>query len=129
MYDTFLIIDELRGVKDLLYTVQDRTQHITSADGFFVSPDGMIVLDAVCMNFIAIGEVLKAIDKRTNKQLFPLYPAIPWKDVMGMRDIIAHHYFEVDAEEIFRTLKESVPPLIATIEQMIGDLTRAGRGL
>ncbi|GHT53426.1 hypothetical protein AGMMS49982_16350 [Bacteroidia bacterium] len=44
---------------------------------------------------------------------------------MGMRDIIAHHYFEIDAEEIFRTLKEEIQPLLTTIEQIIGDLTRA----
>ena len=39
-------------------------------------------------------------DKTTNGLLLPTYPDIPWKNVKGLRDIIAHHYFDVDAAQI-----------------------------
>jgi uncharacterized protein with HEPN domain len=121
MCDESLIIDELLSAKELLQTVQERTQHVYSTNDFLLSPNGMILLDSVCMKLLALGELIKAIDRRTNKQLFPLYPSIPWKDVMGMRDIIAHHYFQVDADEIFVTVKKGIPPLLVTIQQIIDD--------
>lgn len=37
----------------------------------------------------------------TNKQLLVQYNQIKWKQAMGMRDIIVHHYFDVDAEQIY----------------------------
>ena len=41
---------------------------------------------------------------------------------MGMRDIIVHHYFDVDAEQIFVTLKEDVPSLIDVLSIIKKDL-------
>lgn len=41
---------------------------------------------------------------------------------MGMRDIIVHHYFDVDAEQIFNTLKEDIPGLKNVLEKMKNDL-------
>ena len=77
--------------------MQERTEIIKTVDDFLLSPSGMEKLDAACMVLIAIGESVKNLDKITEGQLLPTYPSIPWKRVMGMRDIIAHHYFDVDA--------------------------------
>ena len=56
------------------------------------------------------------MDKITNKELLPHYPSIRWKDVMGVRDIIAHHYFEIDAEEIYYIIKNDIDPLKSAIQ-------------
>ncbi|KAA6326150.1 hypothetical protein EZS27_024716, partial [termite gut metagenome] len=45
----------------------------------------------------------------------------PWKKIMGMRDVIAHHYFEVDADVVFNIVKNSIPPLLEIIKQMMRD--------
>lgn len=82
----------------------------------------MLVLDAVSMQLIAIGETLKSIDKLTRKQLFPNYPNIPWSKVKGMRDILAHHYFEIEADEVWWVLQHEIQPLQQTIKQIISDL-------
>lgn len=50
------------------------------------------------------------------------YPQIPWKHVMGIRDIIVHHYFDVDADEIYRICKEDIMPLYQVIKQIMNDL-------
>ena len=68
-------------------------------------------LDAACMVLIAIGETVKNLDKITEKKLLPIYPAIPWKNVMGIRDIIAHHYFEVDADVVFEIVNKQLASL------------------
>ena len=53
------------------------------------------------MLLITIGESLKNLDKVTNGELLPEYPEIEWKKVKGLRDIISHQYFDVNAEAIF----------------------------
>ena len=73
-------------------------------------------LDAACMVLIAIGESVKNLDKLTEGALLLTYPAIPWKRVMGMRDVIAHHYFDVDAEVVFEVITKEIAPLKAAIE-------------
>ena len=103
------IIHIIDNIIESVEIVQERTINTHSADEFVTSPAGMLLLDGVCMKLIAIGESVKSLDKQTNQKLLPAYSQIPWKDVMGMRDIIVHHYFEVDADIIFRTVKENIP--------------------
>jgi uncharacterized protein with HEPN domain len=57
------------------------------------------------------------------KILLNQYPEIDWKGAMGMRDIITHHYFDIDAEEIFWVCKHQIKPLADTIEKIIKDIT------
>lgn len=95
--------------------MQERTEIIKTIDDFLLSPSGMEKLDAACMVLIAIGESVKNLDKITEGQLLPTYPSIPWKRVMGMRDIIAHHYFDVDAEVVHGVITKEIEPLKAAI--------------
>ena len=71
------------------------------------------------MLLIAIGESLKNIDKITEQSLLKQYPEIDWKGAKGLRDIISHQYFDVDAEEIFWVCEKHIPLLSKTIEKMI----------
>lgn len=91
--------------------LQERTASIQTVDDFLATPGGMEKLDAACMVLIAIGETVKNLDKITEKKLLPTYPAIPWKNVMGIRDIIAHHYFEVDADVVFEIVNNQLASL------------------
>ena len=95
-----LALDILYDIQSAIERLQERTRRIHHIDDFLGSPDGMILLDATCMLLIAIGESLKNLDKVTNGKLLPTYPSVPWKQVKGLRDIISHHYFDVDAEQI-----------------------------
>ena len=60
-------------------------------------------LDSIAMR--SIGEGFKNIDKLSNNQLLIKYPNIPWKNVKGIRDILSHHYFDLDAEVILIFVK------------------------
>ena len=107
--------DVLEDISSAIERLEERTKNIVSIDGF-ESPEGMVLLDATCMLLIAIGESLKNLDKITEGKLLPLRSEIPWKNVKGMRDIIAHHYFDVDAEQILWILKYEVKPLKLAIQ-------------
>lgn len=105
------IKDLLESMIDAIDIIQHRTMDIEQADDFLLSPDKMFVLDGVCMKLIFIGESIKSIDKLSEGVLFLKYPLIPWKSIMKMRDIIAHHYFKIDADVIFETIKKDLNPL------------------
>lgn len=66
---------------------------------------------------IFVGETVKVIDGKSPDYL-GRYSAVPWKDIMGLRDIIAHEYHHVDAEEIFAVLKDDLPHLLEVIHEM-----------
>jgi uncharacterized protein with HEPN domain len=74
------------------------------------------------MKLIAIGESLKNLDKITDNSLLPRYPDIDWKKIKGMRDIISHHYFDVDSDLIYDVCANHIGKLGQKIKTMISDL-------
>ena len=103
------IIELLEMILDSIHVILERTSQIKCGDDFLLSPDIMFPLDGDCMKLIFIGESIKNIDKKTQGTLFCNYPEVPWKDVMKQRDLIAHHYFRIDAESIYSTINEDLP--------------------
>lgn len=124
MYDKDLALDCLCNIEDALRTIIERSSVVSSSDDFLLSSDGMMRLDAICMNLIALGETVKGLDKITKGELLARYPEIYWPGVIKMRDKIAHHYFEMDAEIVFQTLKVDIPIMLPVIQQMIEDIDR-----
>lgn len=106
-----IALDILEDILTAIEKLEERTKRVLSVNDFLDSPSGMVLLDATCMLLIAIGESLKNLDKTTNGLLLPTYPSIPWKNVKGLRDIIAHHYFDVDASQILWIIKNEMSPL------------------
>lgn len=100
----------------------DRFKIVTDVSYFTDTPSGKEKLDSICMLLIAIGEGIKNIDKITNKTLLIKYPQVDWKAAKGMRDIVAHHYFDIDADEIYFVCDEKLEELGVTINKIISDL-------
>lgn len=116
-----MILELLQHIEDALKLITVQTEAYQSADDFLNNPKDTLILDGVCMNLIAIGEAVKKLDKLSAGTLLIKYPNIPWKDIMKTRDIIAHHYFDVDAERVFIILRNDIPPLLKTIQQIQKD--------
>lgn len=106
-----MVYETLSNIEVAITRLQERTVQVHSADDFRLSPWGMEKLDAACMVLIVIGESVKTLDKLTEKKLLPTYPSIEWKGVMGVRDVIAHHYFEVDPDAVFDIISNDIVPL------------------
>ncbi len=43
------------------------------------------------------------------------YPELPWQDMIGMRNVVAHGYFGVDPDVLWRTVREDLPPLAEAV--------------
>lgn len=117
------IIESL--LKKIFQTVERilaNSETITSPSFYLLTPSGMERLESTCMLLIAIGEGVKGVDKLTDKKLLSFYPEMDWKGVMGMRDIIAHHYFDLDAEIVYDVIKHDLRKLKDVLQQIIDDL-------
>ena len=109
--DIAMVYETLKNIDTAITRLQERSLEIQSVNDYLTSPIGMEKLDAACMVLIALGESVKTLDKLTDKKLLPTYPSIDWKGVMGVRDVIAHHYFEVDPDAVFDIIKNDLNPL------------------
>lgn len=116
-----MIISTLEDIKYSLELIQKRAKNINSSDDFLEDENGLEKLDSISMRLVAIGEGFKNIDKLSNNQLLKNYSNIPWKNVK-VRDILSHHYFDMDAEVIFDICKKNVNELLETTIQIIKDL-------
>ena len=54
------------------------------------------------------------------------HAAIPWKQIIGMRNRLVHAYFEIDYEQVWKALTEDLPPLIEQWARILADEPGAG---
>jgi len=122
MYDKELVISILKNILWSLEQITKRSQSIQSGKDFLKDDLGIEKLDSICMQLINTGEALKEIDKLTEGDLLSNYLDIDWKKAKGMRDIITHHYFDIDAETVFAVCKERIPEMQKVIQKIVTDL-------
>lgn len=73
-----------------------------------------VVMDAVAMRLLEIGEAVKSL----SSQLTAAEPEIPWAEIAGMRDFLAHHYFAANPGVVQRTIDKDLPALAAAVERL-----------
>lgn len=122
MRDNELILETLHQIQESAQKVVQRFQTISNPNDFTNTSAGVEKMDAICMMLIVIGESLKKLDKLTDNDLLSKYPDVDWKKAKGMRDIITHHYADINAETVFFTCKRKIPDLFGTIQKIINDL-------
>ncbi|MGD1029702.1 MAG: HepT-like ribonuclease domain-containing protein [Opitutaceae bacterium] len=81
-----------------------------------VTPDGFwaneILRDAVAMRVAAIGEAARQINSTTERAL----PKVPFKEIRGMRNRIAHDYGGIDFREVWKVVEQNIEPLISSLD-------------
>ena len=108
-------------IRTAIIQLKEWNNNVQSSDDYYCSPEGMKDLAASCMLIEAIGEGVKQIDKITDGKLLVKRPEIPWKDVIGIRNHIAHGYFDIDGDMVFDVIKNDLDSLLEAIEYFIGD--------
>jgi len=119
-----MILSTLEDIKFSIELIKKRFEQIDNSDDFLANEDGLEKLDSISMRLVAVGEGFKNIDKLTNKQLLSNYPNVNWKGIKGVRDILSHHYFDLDAETIFEICNSHIDELLATTNCIISDIKR-----
>lgn len=100
----------------------DWNKNVSSVEDYYSTQTGMQLLAANCTLITAIGEGINRINRIIPDYLSTYYPNIPWNAIVGMRNHIAHGYFDLDADLIFVAVKEEIPILKETIEKALRSL-------
>jgi uncharacterized protein with HEPN domain len=84
----------------------------TDRDSFFKE---RIRQDATLRKLGVIGEAVKNLSEQTKARM----PAIPWKEIAGMRDKVVHHYFGVDLEIVWGVVQQDLPKLETAVSELL----------
>ena len=122
MHDEELLYYSLKRIASTIERIINNSKAIDDSQYYVLSTAGMERLESTCILLLAIGESIKSIDKMTQKQHLANYPEVDWKGAMGIRDIIAHHYFDIDEYIVFDVVKNKLPGMLETINRMIEEL-------
>ena len=74
--------------------------------------------DAVVRNLEIMGEAAKKLPD----ELCSKYDQIPWKEMKGLRDRLAHQYFEISIRIIWDIIQNELPAIVENIGNIINDL-------
>lgn len=79
--------------------------------------------DGVIRQLAIIGEAAR----RVPTSLTRVYPEVPWRKIVGMRNILVHKYAETSVARVWATVVQDLPALGAAVDRMLEDL-EAGHG-
>ena len=98
-------------LEDILLSISRIHEYIGEME-FAEFKRNYLVVDAVVRNFEIIGEASKNVPENIRRK----YPFIPWKKMIGLRNLITHEYFGIDYEMIWTITKENLPQNKADIQ-------------
>jgi uncharacterized protein with HEPN domain len=104
----------IRHIHDAIVWIEDYTRGMNLEE----FRENHMAQDAVLKQIEVIGEAAKHLPQ----EFTDLHPGIPWKDIVGMRDIIVHNYFGVDIIAAWKTVSIDIPVLKEAIDKILGNL-------
>ncbi len=111
-----------RDTKDFLPDIQEGCARIIEYSTGLTRDEALgdrMRIDGILFNLQLIGEAVKQLPD----ELRAAYPAIPWREIAGMRDVIAHAYFALDLDILWRGVQTDVPVLLDTVCRMLSEIT------
>jgi uncharacterized protein with HEPN domain len=106
-------------VADILESIRKIEEYTKglSRDDFMANTQAQ---DAVLRRLEIIGEAVKGIGEDVRSK----YPAVPWKEIAGMRDVLIHAYFGVKLERVWKVIEEDLLELNRKLTLIYEDLTQ-----
>ena len=107
-------------VEDIIDAMDKAETAIAGVDYDHFAADFMI-------NFVVVRalEIVGEATKRLPMSLRDQYPAIPWKDMAGMRDIMIHNYNRVNLKIVWKVVTEDIPQVKPQLQQILADYGEA----
>ena len=102
----------LESIIEAVDRIIEYTSGFNSADDF---NNDYRNFDATMMNFVVIGEMADKISDDFKKD----HNNIEWIKIKGFRNIVAHDYFGIDAEEVWQIIKSKIPNLKSEIQILL----------
>ena len=106
------VILNLNALIESIEKIELYTSEFHDADSFYHDQKSF---DATMMQFVIIGEAISRIDESYKEA----HSNIPWQKIKNFRNIIAHDYFGIDADEIWDIIQTKILPLKQDITSLL----------
>ena len=114
-----LVHETLLNIQKAISMLLEWNKDVENVDEWLMSPLGMQRLAGNAMMIEVIGEEVKKVEKRLGMEFLNQRPEIPWRDIMGMRNHIAHGYFDINEEYVLSVIKNDLSPLLEAVEYLL----------
>lgn len=102
----------LLSINEAIEKIIDYSKAYSTADDFYKNQRDF---DAVMMNFIVIGEMVSRLSEAFVEQ----NAQVDWFKIRGFRNIVAHNYFGIDAEEVWQIITTHIPKLKIEVHNIL----------
>jgi uncharacterized protein with HEPN domain len=101
------ITDILKAIEEILELTEGMTPAQFAQD--------IRTAKAVLYNLAIIGEAARHVPPEVQAA----WPALPWREMSDMRNVVIHHYFGVDPDILWETIRQELSPLIPLLREML----------
>lgn len=108
----------LSFILESIALIKSRFQNINSSNDFLLDDNGLMILDSISMRLQSVSEAIKNIDKKEQDLLLEVADKFYWSKIIKTREILTHHYIDIDAETIFNICDEKLDELEQKIKQL-----------
>lgn len=104
--------ERLRDIADAIATIKSHVQRARTEPSLTNDP---LLHDAVLYEFIVIGEAVKHVSAETRAR----EAEVPWQDIAGLRDLIAHEYFHIEMSRVLEIVERDLPALESALDRLL----------
>ena len=106
--------DDLLRLRHMLDAAEDALRFAEGRVRADLTQDRMLLLSLV-KSIEIVGEAASRISPATRGEL----PAVPWPDIIGMRNRLIHAYYDVDHDRVWETISDDLPSLIEQLREFL----------
>jgi uncharacterized protein with HEPN domain len=101
----------LNHILDAINKIEIFTSNLTKNE--------FILDDRTQLAVIRLLEIIGEASNHISQDLILLVPEIPWRDIVGLRNILIHEYFNVDNDIVWKTIQENIPDIKSKIQKFL----------
>ncbi len=101
----------IQDILDAIASIQSQTVAM-SLEAF---ADDKTVVKAVLYDFIIIGEASANVPEGVQSR----YPNIPWRLMQDMRNVMAHEYFQINVERVWKSIEDDLQPMVQLLQELL----------
>ncbi len=109
--------ERLADILDAAERVSRATEALERAEADNKADEAQLAFDALLYRLVVIGEAVKSLPE----DLLARQAQVPWREIARLRDLLAHHYYRVEAHVIRRTVETPLSELKAAVTQLLAD--------
>jgi len=106
--------DDLIRIRHMIDAAREAISFAEGRSRAALNENRMLVLSIV-KDVEILGEAASRVSEETRRA----NPAIPWREIVSIRNRLIHGYFDINLDIVWKTVVEELPPLVAALDAVL----------